>query len=178
MSKLSGIMKLTSACSALCIGSSLVSGQKIGNPLDFIKGAIGLNQEDYYEGHGTQSGTFMEALGGTTDNLAVAGATGFLKSHSGKKAQLKLAKKIGGKNAVLLGRGLAPALLGWQMLQAGDELIRGDGDPFKDKFDLAGNLFNIAMLGASLKSGNFAGSLKKSAKSLGRIGTKLLQTAA
>jgi hypothetical protein len=156
----------TSICSALCIGGGLLSGQKIGSPIDFINGAIGLKQEDYYDGHGAQSGTFMEALGGTTDNFVAIGTAAAIGT---KKGLMTVAKTIGKSNVKYM-RALVPAFMTWQALQGGDELLRGDGDPIKDKMDVAGNIFNILLVGAAMKKGNFA----KSWTALKNLGTKIL----
>ena len=156
MSALKTLQVLTGVTSAACIGGAVFNGQKIGNPLHFLEGAVGLNKENYYEDHGTESGTFMGALGGTTDNFVAIGTKAALTS---KSTINKAARYLGKGNAKLL-RGVAPLFMGWQVAQGTDEFMRGDGDPVKDKMDLAGNIFNIILVGSALKKGNFSKTTK------------------
>lgn len=160
----------TGIASTAAIGGSLVGGQKFGNPLDFIKGAIGFNKEQYYENHGTTTGTFMGALGGTTDNFVSLGVAGLA---TGNKKVLSFIKDLGFKTKHFKRAGLiaAPITMGWQAMQGISEIKDGDGDPIKDKLDLAGNGFNILMLGAAMKKGN----LKKSWKLLSTVGKGLVK---
>lgn len=143
----------TGAASGLAISGSLIGGQKFGNPLDFLKGSIGFNKEQYYDQHGTTTGTFMGALGGTTDNFVSLGVTALA---TGNKKLLGFVKEMGlkTKNFRKIGLIAAPITMGWQAMQGISEIKDGDGDPVKDKLDLAGNGFNILMLGAALKKGN------------------------
>lgn len=158
----------TGAASTLAIGGAFIGGQKFGNPLDFIKGSIGFNKEQYYDQYGTTTGTFMGALGGTTDNFVSAGIAAI---STGNKKVFSFIKDLGFKTKNLRKAGLiaAPITMGWQAMQGVSEIKDGDGDPVKDKLDLAGNGFNILMLGAALKKGNFKRSwalLRNTAKRL------------
>jgi hypothetical protein len=139
----------TNAATGVAMGSSLLDGQEVGGVLDFADGCIDLGEEKYHANGGDESGTFAAACGNLASGAAV-GAFSLLHG-TGKLTKMPLLKgKLGLLNKV------AQGLFVWQGATLVDEVWNGDGDVYKDKFDIVGNVVSLLSLAMLFKGGKAA----------------------
>ncbi len=135
---------LVAAGTVATIGSSVLQGQEVGGVLSFGKGIVDIGSENYYDHGSDQSGTAIESVGNVVQGLGISAYTALVSSG-------RLAEMLGSK-AKYIGL-ITKALFAWQASTMVDEVARGDGDPLKDKLDVAGNALSLISLAALGKKG-------------------------
>lgn len=151
---------VSGVATGVCMFTSAVAGQETGGVLNFVDGFVDVSEEKYYENGGAESGTVLGALGNLANSAAI---TGYTIVRNTPKYANQLLKIIPGFGQV--SKAIDLGLLAWQGTSLADEVFRGDGDVFKDKFDILGNVISIVSLMALFKGG-------LGGKALSKIGKK------
>ena len=156
----------SNAATGVAMGASLLDGQEVGGVMNFVDGCVDLGEEKYHENGGDESGTFAGACGNLASGAAV-GAFSLLHG-TGRLAKMPLlAGKVGLLNKV------AQGLFLWQGATLVDEVWNGDGDVYKDKFDIVGNVVSLLSLAMLFRGGKAAKLFAKKKPGGGSSGLRL-----